>query len=456
MEKYYRLLREHWLNLLIISYIFFVVYSTIVPFNFITGFEIFSQRLSRIDWVPLKRNQGFIARSDVVANVLFFMPLGILLSLRKILKYYRNFSLMDWFQIFITGFSVSLIVEFLQLFTFDRHTSVTDLLTNTLGNLLGAFLMLAIYLKFHAEIKHLLYYLFVRKPEMSISGIFLIFIFISYSIPFTFQPALISIKESYLILLRSPVHFHTFVVYLPSNIIIFGSFSYLLLMGIFRYFVDFFNSRKIYLLILALLGLPFLLELFQLLIPIRNHALTDIIAAEIGVLSGLLFFHIQKMRRFRDQDLQTISHAEYLQAHAVFFQFLALIYVFFIFYYFSFTRPLFTSLNNFKVLFQPGIENNFSVLKLKRLNLLIHFTKEVFAFLPAGFILSLLIDELKNWWKMGGFIAILLTIFLIGILICSPFPFSIFFTFLSISATILGIWLGYIGYEIYKYLMNSI
>ncbi|MCK4894066.1 MAG: VanZ family protein, partial [Calditrichia bacterium] len=153
MEKYYRLLREHWLNLLIISYIFFVVYSTIVPFNFITGFEIFSQRLSRIDWVPLKRNQGFIARSDVVANVLFFMPLGILLSLRKILKYYRNFSLMDWFQIFITGFSVSLIVEFLQLFTFDRHTSVTDLLTNTLGNLLGAFLMLAIYLKFHAEIK---------------------------------------------------------------------------------------------------------------------------------------------------------------------------------------------------------------------------------------------------------------------------------------------------------------
>jgi glycopeptide antibiotics resistance protein len=456
MEKYYRLLREHWLNLLTVTYIFFVVYSTIVPFNFITELDILFQRLSRSEWIPFERNKMQIARSDVIANILFFMPLGILLSLRKILKYYRNFSLKDWFQIFSIGFSVSLMVEFLQLFTFDRHSSLIDLLANTLGNWLGAVFMLAIYLKFHAEIKHLLYYLFVRKPEMSISGIFLIFIFISYSLPFTFQLDFISIKESYRILLNSSVHIQKVWVYLPSNVIVFGSLSYLLLLGIFRYFTRFFISQKIYLLIFALITLPFFLEIYQLLIPIRNHALTDIISAKIGVLTGLLFFYIQKMRRFNDKDPQMMNHFEYLQAHAVFFQFLALIYIFYIYYYFSFSKPLVASLNSYEVLFQPGIEYNFSMLKLRRLNLLIHFTKEVFAFLPAGFILSLLIAELKIWWKTGGFIAILLAVLLLGISIYSPIPMSVFFTVLSIVATILGLWFGYIGWGIYKYLMNTI
>jgi glycopeptide antibiotics resistance protein len=456
MENYYRLLRKHWLNLLILSYIFFVVYSTIVPFNFITGFDIFIQRFSRIDWIPLQRNQGVIARSDVVANILFFIPLGILLALRKILKFYQNFTIIDWFQIFITGFTVSLLVEFLQLFTFDRHTSITDLITNSLGNLLGALLMLVIYLKFHVEIKNLLYYIFVRKPEMAISGFFLIFIFISYSIPFTFQPAFRSIRWSFYVLLDSSIRIRTLLLYLPFNIMIFGSFSYLLLIGVFRYFSQLFDSWKIYLLLLSLLGLPLILETYQLLIPIRNHAFTDIIAAEIGIITGMLFFYIQLRTNFRDQVHGNISHTDFQNAHAGFFQFLALVYLFYIFFYISFTKPLFASANNFGILFQPGIEYNFSVLKLKRLNLLIHFAKEVFAFLPAGFILSLLRDELQNWWKTGGFIAIILAIFIIGIIICSPFQSSFFFSLLSITATLLGIYLGYISYEIYKYLMNSI
>jgi len=316
--------------------------------------------------------------------------------------------------------------------------------------------MLTIYLKFHTEIKNLLYSTFVRKPEMSISGIFLVFILISYSIPFTFQPALISIKQSYHILLKSRVDFLTLLIYLPSNIIIFGSFSYLLLMGIFRYFSNFYNSCKIYLLIVALLGLPLFLEIYQFLVPIRNHALTDVLTAEIGVLVGISFFSIQKIWRFRDQAPLSIRHEEYLHAHLVFFQFLAVVYIFYIFNYFSFYKPLFASVNNFSVLFQSGIEKKFSRLKLRRLNLLVHFTKEVFTFLPAGFILSLLIKEVKNGWKIGIFIAILLAILMVGIIVNSPFPFSVLFTLLSIGAMILGLWLGYIGWEIYKYLVNSL
>jgi len=454
MEKYYQLFRKHWLDLLIILYIFFVLYSTIVPFNFITSWDIFFHRLTRIDWIPLKGQHRVLARSDVVANVIFFMPLGILLALRKILREYRNFSMKDWIQIFFMGFSVSFAVEFLQLFTLDRHTSVTDMMTNTLGNLLGAFLMLIVYLRFHTQIKSLLFFLFVKKPEMSIATIFLVFICVSYSIPFTFQPSIVSVKYSYRLFLENQMQWRNFWVILPVQIIIFGTFTFLLMLGLYRYFTQFYHSSKMYLLISALFVIPLFLELFQLFIPIRNHALSDIISAEVGILVGIMFFLFQKYVRFADKKGSEISHMDYNRAHLEFFQFLGIIYLFYFTFYFVYNKPLFASAGNFQDLFIPGIKKNFQILKSKRLNLLIHFTKEVFTLLPAGFILSLLMQRLKRGWKVGLFIVILAVILFLGVLRSTVFPLSFPFVFLSGAAIVAGLWLGYVSWEVYKYLMS--
>jgi len=454
MEKYYQLFRKHWLNLFVFLYIFFVFYSTIVPFNFITGWDIFFHHLTRIDWIPLKGQHRLLARSDVIANIVFFMPLGVLLALRKILRYYQNFSVTDWIQIFLTGFTVSFVVEFLQLLTFDRHTSVTDLLTNTLGNVLGAFLMLIIYLRFHTQIKSMLYYLFAGKPEMSIAAIFLIFICISYSIPFTFQPALISVKTSYRILIENHMQWKNFWYALPVQIIVFGTFSFLLLLGVYRYFRRFFRASKIVIIIIAIAFIPVFLELFQLFIPIRNHALSDILSAEVGIFAGLGFFFFQRLVRFREKTGIGISYKIYNSAHIEFFQFLAIIYLLYLYSYFTFFDPLYASADNFHDLFITGSKKSFRILKSERLNLLIHFTKEVFTFLPAGFILSLLMQRIKRGWKIGIFVLIPLLILFLGVMVSVPFPFSYSFLILSLSATALGFWLGYISWKVYKYLMS--
>ena len=67
--------------------------------------------------------------STYVLNVLLFLPLGALLPI--LYKKYRNF----WFTC-ITGFTFSACIEFLQLFN-HRVTDIEDLITNTLGTILG-------------------------------------------------------------------------------------------------------------------------------------------------------------------------------------------------------------------------------------------------------------------------------------------------------------------------------
>lgn len=71
----------------------------------------------------------FSAYKSTLLNVLLFVPLGFFLTV--LWKRFRN---MGWSVLF--GFSMSLTIELLQLFTF-RATDVNDLMTNTFGAFLG-------------------------------------------------------------------------------------------------------------------------------------------------------------------------------------------------------------------------------------------------------------------------------------------------------------------------------
>lgn len=78
--------------------------------------------------------------ANALLNVLLFLPLGGFLPL--LWKEFRSFR-----RTVLFGFSLSLFIEVLQLFTF-RASDVNDLLTNTLGTALGYFL--AAFLLKHA------------------------------------------------------------------------------------------------------------------------------------------------------------------------------------------------------------------------------------------------------------------------------------------------------------------
>lgn len=79
-----------------------------------------------INLLPFR--DGF--RLDSVLNMVLFMPLGFLCPL--ISKRYQRVK-----NTLFTGFGLSLTIEIAQLFTLYRATDIDDLLTNTIGTLLG-------------------------------------------------------------------------------------------------------------------------------------------------------------------------------------------------------------------------------------------------------------------------------------------------------------------------------
>lgn len=91
-------------------------------------------------WIPLVDivNSPVQYIKNTLLNILMFVPLGCLLPL--IWKEFRGTKAM-----FLWGLGLSLLIETMQIFTY-RLTDVDDLITNTLGAVLG-YGLLRLYLK---------------------------------------------------------------------------------------------------------------------------------------------------------------------------------------------------------------------------------------------------------------------------------------------------------------------
>ena len=115
-------------------YALFIIYGTIIPFNLVPSIEFVLSNYDKISWVPFIDTDGSRASiPDVVQNILLFLPFGFLglLSIKK----------PRWGHVLsatLFGSLLSSCVEIFQLFSLDRTTSTTDLVTNTVGAFLGA------------------------------------------------------------------------------------------------------------------------------------------------------------------------------------------------------------------------------------------------------------------------------------------------------------------------------
>lgn len=111
----------------------FVVYGTTIPFRFGFGPGGWPAALASINWHPLGV-RGDISLPDLVQNVLLFLPIGFL----GLLSLPAPRTGLHLAAVVAFGASLSGAVEFLQLFTADRVTSLSDVLCNAAGTALGA------------------------------------------------------------------------------------------------------------------------------------------------------------------------------------------------------------------------------------------------------------------------------------------------------------------------------
>ncbi len=127
-----RRLRENRRGLFACVYIGFVFYASLLPFDFHWG----------TGWSNLSRTREMLrshavasGRSDIVANVLFYVPLGAAVCLTVRHRFRR------WAPGVVAGLlggvATSGTVEFLQLFSASRVGSPVDVVTNSIGTFLG-------------------------------------------------------------------------------------------------------------------------------------------------------------------------------------------------------------------------------------------------------------------------------------------------------------------------------
>ena len=111
----------------------FIFYGALIPFDFAFNNEQIISKIRHFHWVPFVDADGSRhSIPDVVQNILFFIPFGFL----GVLSFVRN-KLFALFLVPFFGFIISLNIEILQLTTRDRNTSITDLVSNTIGATVG-------------------------------------------------------------------------------------------------------------------------------------------------------------------------------------------------------------------------------------------------------------------------------------------------------------------------------
>lgn len=111
----------------------FVVYGTTFPFRFNLDWHEFVAESGRINWRILGGSEGNLIVSDIIQNIMLFMPFGFLGYFSLIYKR----SAANKIRIVLAGAALSLSVEFLQIFSPLRFPAVSDVVFNTLGTAIG-------------------------------------------------------------------------------------------------------------------------------------------------------------------------------------------------------------------------------------------------------------------------------------------------------------------------------
>ncbi|UCE03751.1 MAG: VanZ family protein [Candidatus Latescibacterota bacterium] len=267
---------------LLVTYCLFVTYTTLLPFRFSLDRATLAANLDRISWHPLHNVYGLPAPAfDLVGNIIFFMPLGVLAYLAQ-----RRRTGSDRARIARAtawGLALSLAVETLQLLTPGRSPATSDLLTNTLGALLGAVVTAAAWRwKRSGRFRRLAHRVRTRPGGTAAAGLVMV-VMLQGLLPF--DPSLRSAARALEALRAAPWigagadNLHAAPVYaLLAGVLLFPALK---------------RSRRrrltrFALVLAAVLVGSTLLEAAQLVLHSRTTALLDVVAALLGSSVGIL------------------------------------------------------------------------------------------------------------------------------------------------------------------------
>ena len=267
----------------------FIIYGTTIPFDF-SNFTSALQKIEHVSLHPFFNFDGHrVSFSDVLQNILLFIPLGLLGGI--FIKKLRP-SPINFFIVVTYGASLSMFVETLQLFSKSRTTSITDVITNTVGTVVGYLLTSASFRVF----KFLHQRIFFQKLLQSRTFIPLVLtvciVIIEILQPFDLALSPSSIYSKLKNILHDPLNISFSLRDDFWVITLYATISYLSLQFLSDLHLDF----KPYFFI-PFFALPCVLELSQFIVTSRAPELWDIMTALSGITFGILIYQLLKKNK---------------------------------------------------------------------------------------------------------------------------------------------------------------
>jgi len=174
------------------AYALFVMYATLLPFQFTFDRAALAQKRAWINWNPTQLVTGEpTPLTDVVSNIAFFVPLGVIgLHAQR-----RRGLAATIARATLAGAALSLGVETLQFFTPSRNPATSDVLTNGFGTALGA--LLAAFFQQHQGALHQRVLAWMRRePLLPVCIGFALVVILAALIPFDFAVTLSYLKRA--------------------------------------------------------------------------------------------------------------------------------------------------------------------------------------------------------------------------------------------------------------------
>jgi VanZ family protein len=266
----------------LILFSLFIIYGTTIPFDF-SNVHSAKEKLLSISLNPfLNADKSRISLSDVVQNILLFIPIGLLGGV-----FIRSCKRINIFIgdiiIIIYGILLSASVETLQLFSLTRVTSLNDVLTNTTGVIVGLLCTSITFKLLQAIKQNIIIASLLQIKSFYPFVLLLIGIIIETLQPFDFaiDPSLTFSRIKNLI--HYPVSFNFSLhddIWAITLYISLGFFTYKCISEI-RYN----NARKY--IISAIFFMPLILEGMQFIIVSRMPEIFDITVAVLSLVVGM-------------------------------------------------------------------------------------------------------------------------------------------------------------------------
>jgi VanZ family protein len=159
-----------------------ILYNTLIPFRLYIKPSKIIRNFGLIEWTPFFHNGSLIPLTDIVGNIVLFLPIGFFAAA---VFYFNSRSKQVLKKTILFGLAFSFFIEFSQVFFKYRVSSVHDLITNSIGAAIGGWVAIHFIKNYFDELLKKFNSLLLHKPYVFILLLFLIFKFIDFIFPET-------------------------------------------------------------------------------------------------------------------------------------------------------------------------------------------------------------------------------------------------------------------------------